>query len=466
MGIFTGVSRCHGEVMGSKADEGWGGVRALLHWDINQEGVSMIGCHEPVAGNVNLPTIDSYSRELGTLFEAIIPPVVRLCAVGGAATETIEAWQQLRGNSTSRGLANYAWTFEGNLPSPAIGKMTIELIAQTAMTCFSLTLDSRNSMISRRDAGNSYAQQELKVVAENTGFLLSTLVCGCSLCDLKGVNPTLQLSERYPQPIELELKCDWASDIMVAAICSAVAEPVLVNNLKFYMGERWGRHIQILTPKQWGWLVYALCATGSDVPTRKLICNTKMSLTQEYVLTTAAVLQTGYQEPALVRSTPPCLEYGFADVPKGTKLWPNGLACDDPTTFVLSRDQFCRAAYIPAVPDTVNVVVPGYGVCKMGVDARQFLRISPSVNCGYIQRSRCIQVLDLELLAVESESLLKELLLLIGGGLRKLSLRYSGDNEACVMFDDLATACPDLEKLTIDLFVVVLRSNKFWRGSS
>ncbi|OWZ14828.1 hypothetical protein PHMEG_00011624 [Phytophthora megakarya] len=427
------------KAMGSRQSE-WGELLSSIQWTTKHESIPMTGWQEKEDKSV--PTMDSFSRGLGKLFMTRIPPVVQLCAVDNPAT-VLEAWRQPQRGVKLPELIGDTWMWKSNFASPAVGEMTAAL-AQTSMDKFMLRLDDRDD----------------EVVMVNAGFLFSTMICGGPICKLDA--DTYSLFVRQGKFSKLEIMCEWASDAMLAAICSAVAESAPVEQLSFIMGTDDGKSetIQLLTPRRWGWLVYALCNARSNASDRSLqICDTKFPLTEEYVSVARSVLKANYPEPILSDvASPP--EYGFVDVPEGVHLRPTGLPSNAAPVLVLSRARRCRALYDPAsMTDCIDVVVPGYGICKMelkAVDrARLFIRDISSNSLN--ERSSHICSLDLKF-SEESKSMIKDLLRLIGGGLRTLSLSYHDTNKMSLELNDVATTCTELESLYSDALAVTISS--------
>lgn len=244
------------------------------------------------------------------------------------------------------------------------------------------------------------------------------MICARSLCVSTEVTRTFVRQAKYGQ---LSVMCGWASEAMLAAVCSAVAEAASIEKLSFVMGTTEYQRVQVLNPLQWGWLVYGLCSKESDASYCTLgIAVTKFPLTRQFVSVAAAVLRTNYPEPVPERDSTRPPEYGYVDVPEGTTLCPIGLA-DGAEPLILSRSWRCRALYDPAtMTDCVNVIVPGHGICKMSLDdadrSKQFVRdATPESTLQSV--SRCIRSLYLKFSKVENERLVKELLNLIGASI-------------------------------------------------
>ncbi|KAE9015997.1 hypothetical protein PR001_g14760 [Phytophthora rubi] len=96
--------------------------------------------------------------------------------------------------------------------------------------------------------------------------------------------------------------------------------------------------------------------------------------------------------------------------------------------------------------DSVEVVVPGFGICTTKIEdgGNNFVSdaVCPSLPSSQLKR---ISSLTLDLTTLESEAVLTQLLSLIGGSLRMLSLASRSQIDLCM----LASTCPELEELRL-----------------
>ncbi|KAE8989100.1 hypothetical protein PR001_g21862 [Phytophthora rubi] len=209
-------------------------------------------------------------------------------------------------------------------------------------------------------------------------------------------------------------------------------------------------------PLRWSWLIYAVFCGCSSVSQNDV--SIYASLTSEGVVMIQEVLRSKYPQPALQQSQDRPPEYGFVDIQKGAQLsGRNG------TRLEITRALRCRALYYPATTaDSVEVVVPGYGICTTKIEdgGNNFVSdaVCPSLPSDQLKR---INSLTLDLTALESEAVLMQLLSLIGGSLQWLSLsrneRASRSQRARSQKIDLcmlATTCPELEELNLTFCVV------------
>ncbi|KAE8989099.1 hypothetical protein PR001_g21861 [Phytophthora rubi] len=197
---------------------------------------------------------------------------------------------------------------------------------------------------------------------------------------------------------------------------------------------------------QWSWLIYAvLCGSSSASQNHVSI---RASLTSEDVVMIQEVLTRNYPQPALQQSQDHPPEYGFGDIQKGTQLpGRNGIRLE------ITRALRCRAFYCPStMGDSVEVVVPGFGICTTKIEDGGNNFVSDAV-CPSLPSSQLnsISSLTLNLTTLESEAALAQLLNLIGGSLRMLSLASRSQQiDLCT----LASTCPELEELRLKLYSV------------
>ncbi|KAE8884599.1 hypothetical protein PF003_g31344 [Phytophthora fragariae] len=209
-------------------------------------------------------------------------------------------------------------------------------------------------------------------------------------------------------------------------------------------------------PVRWSWLIYAVLC-GSSTASQNHV-SIRASLTREDVVMIQAVLRRKYPEPALQQSQDRPPEYGFVDIQKGAQLsGRNGIRLE------ITRALRCRALRYPAsMGDSVEVVVPGFGICTTKIEdgGNNFVSdaVCPSLQAGQLNS---ISSLTLNLTTLESEAALAQLLSLIGGSLRMLSLASRSQQIDLCM---LASTCPELEELRLKLYsVCVSTPNKALR---
>ncbi|KAE8962979.1 hypothetical protein PR003_g30522 [Phytophthora rubi] len=208
-------------------------------------------------------------------------------------------------------------------------------------------------------------------------------------------------------------------------------------------------------PVRWAWFIYAVFCGSSSVSSNSVsFC---ASLTSEDVVMIQEVLRTNYPQPALQQNQDRPPEYGYVDIQEGGQIsGRNGIRLE------ITRSLRCRALYYPTtMGDSVEVVVPGYGICTTKIEdgGNTFISdaVCPSLPSGQL---KSISSLTLELSTLESEAALARLLSLIGGNLRSLSLEcprqqidlslasQSHQVDLCM----LATTCPDLEELDLKFY--------------
>ncbi|EGZ04704.1 hypothetical protein PHYSODRAFT_308116 [Phytophthora sojae] len=235
-----------------------------------------------------------------------------------------------------------------------------------------------------------------KPVTKISGFLFSTLIAGRSMCRLTGTNRATSPVTRDATYKELELDLNGES---------GSPDKMLQSTTSFFFNP-----------------------------------------THECVSDTAEVLESNYPEPIRERNSidptrPP--EYGFLTVREGTELRLEGSANPGNNTY--------RALYNHvAMADSMDVVVPGYGICRLTLKADdrmgQFVQDAPNHQP---ERSRRLRELSLAISGMGSEILVRDLLGLIGRGLRELRLNFWGDYGPTLKLADVAAVCPELEELQL-----------------
>ncbi|EGZ06281.1 hypothetical protein PHYSODRAFT_307271 [Phytophthora sojae] len=193
-----------------------------------------------------------------------------------------------------------------------------------------------------------------------------------------------------------------------SSLCSAVAEASSADRLNI---EFRGEFEQTTGPIRWAWLVYALfCGTSgaSREPVRILA-----SLTSQDIIMIQEVLRRNHPQPLLEQNLHRPPEYGFVDIHDGAQLFGrNGIRLE------ITRGVRYRALYCPDTTDgSVDVVVPGFGMCTTKIeDEVNFVKdtVCPILPFGQL---KSITSLTLDLFPFESETVLIQLLSLIGAEL-------------------------------------------------
>ncbi|KAE9352166.1 hypothetical protein PR003_g4514 [Phytophthora rubi] len=220
-------------------------------------------------------------------------------------------------------------------------------------------------------------------------------------------------------------------------------------------------------PIRWAWLIYAVFCGSSSVSRNSV--QIWGSLSSEDLVMIEEVLRTNYPQPVLQQSQDHPSKYGFVDIQEGAQLsGKNGIRLE------ITRALRCRALYNPTtMGDSVEVVVPGYGICTAKIEDGGNNFVSDAV-CPSLPSSQLKSIcsLMLHLSTLESVATLMQLLRLIGGSLRSLYLGSQRDQAADLSSQShmqqaylslesqrqhidlcmLATICPDQEKLDLKFY--------------
>ncbi|KAF1789105.1 hypothetical protein GQ600_9926 [Phytophthora cactorum] len=204
--------------------------------------------------------------------------------------------------------------------------------------------------------------------------------------------------------------------------------------------------------ERWIWMIYALCCGGSDVYIPRLSLS-RATLTVADVSAIQAVLRTSYPQPKYDLGSSP--EYGFVEILEGTGVRLGGT--EDNITLVGSSTYRCRACFDPANSESVEVIVPGYGLCKTRL--KDPIRFIPDLESSCVERKQYCDRLDLCFDAIENIGMVMDLLKLLYSGLSELSLRHYEAIQIQVDLSVLAAVCPALHELRIQNFNVVVSTH-------
>ncbi|KAE9326281.1 hypothetical protein PF008_g16691 [Phytophthora fragariae] len=196
----------------------------------------------------------------------------------------------------------------------------------------------------------------------------------------------------------------------LSLLCMAVAEASSAGQLDIVFR---GKFEQLTGPVRWAWLIYAVFCGSSSV-SRKSVSFFCAPLTSEDVAMIQEVLRRNYPQPALQQNQDRPPKYGFVDIQEGAKL-----SGRDGIRLEIMRALRCRALYYPVtMGDAVEVVVPGYGICTTKIEDGGNNFVSDAV-CSSLPSDQLkgISSLTLNISTLESETVLTQLLRLIGGNL-------------------------------------------------
>ncbi|KAG6956746.1 hypothetical protein JG688_00011280, partial [Phytophthora aleatoria] len=166
-----------------------------------------------------------------------------------------------------------------------------------------------------------------------------------------------------------------------------------------------------------------------------------------------SLLRTRYPQPKYDLGSSP--EYGFVEILEGTGVRLGGT--EDNITLVASSTYRCRACFDPANSESVEVIVPGYGLCKTRL--KDPIRFIPDLESSCFERKQYCDRLDLHFDAIENIGMVMDLLKLLFSGLSELSLRHYEAIQIQVDLSVLAAVCPALHELRIQNFNVVVSTH-------
>ncbi|EGZ13138.1 hypothetical protein PHYSODRAFT_302860 [Phytophthora sojae] len=246
-----------------------------LEWDIKNSTVNAEGqCEADPPGDAPKPL----STQLKKLLDADVPPVVQLFATGNAENvmkrlhktrlatyapvASTPAPQSCRRSTNAQSASSSIILIDHlDFSQPGIPALTTALV-RAATQCLSLEY-GRSDDPDRVDS------------TMNAGYLLSTLLCGRSTCGKTLGNLNFPPITRDVEYDELNLKCDWLSNTIIAATCSAVADLGLIRKV-----DRLDiSGAQSTTQDQLVWVLYALTCGSSNFSMEELhigdVCLTK-----------------------------------------------------------------------------------------------------------------------------------------------------------------------------------------------
>ncbi|KAK1943403.1 hypothetical protein P3T76_004799 [Phytophthora citrophthora] len=411
------------DFMGRQATVEWGNPRNSIEW--TAEHVMM-----PTKGT-QISSVDSFPRQFDALLRTEVPVVVQLCAV----LDATKMCEELELNSTLQSVE----TMQPNFSAPGGWQLA------AALSCMNLA-----SLRLNLDEIVASASGEACV---NAGSLLSTMLCGRSVCTEEHSVPLLQR-----QGAIHDLQVTFARDSIAgpAGFCSALGEASSNPKLTLNMGAL-GDQAWWLNQVRWGWLAYALWGSTSHSSIEETRI-TNIHLSNATVSSVTAALSNSYPPTSL--ETTESSEFGFVDVEKETKVRPCGLETSDYIT--VSRDIRCRARYDPGMKQQAEIIVPGYGVCtlQLGDDTNSFIPDYTRPQ-NKNNRSTGVHSLTMEFFEVETPALIPTLLSSIGYNLRSLRMGMFWTNRRrSVSLDDIAAACPSLNELYLTGFDVRLSKGK------
>ncbi|GMF48679.1 unnamed protein product [Phytophthora fragariaefolia] len=380
---------------------------------------------DPFEQGFNSPADTLHS--LQSLFDVFVPPIVLACATRGWASLTAVR----KPPSLSDRPCNYVCAEVWNWAHPVVLELA-KGFATTAINKFSLGLEGKTI--------NS------PTAMMNAGVLLNSLVCGQAVYE--GIGRT------SPNTFQLEygrfvLSFVGVCDKLFTATCSAIAEmPVETPLSKLRMGLEGSR--------RWSWLAYALCGGASEaiIPSVDIVRGT---LTKSDVQIMSTVLKTNYPQPILENGQNDSHQYGFVNIPEGTELHLCGVDDVDVGRFVMPSRCICRALYDPADGEWINIVVPGYGMCKEILGGS--IQFVADAGKSIFQKKRLSTSLGIRSVIFETPTVLMDMLALVTSGLRELTLfarREDTMGRIDVDIYMLSIACPALHNLTVGIFNVVV----------
>jgi hypothetical protein len=360
-----------------------------------------------------------FSHQLREVLSIPVPCIARLCVERQFVADTryptrpqLEEKASLDDRSTSTpAQCQYLLAKDVNLAEASDLTEMAAALASTATETFILWL------------ADFVAEEDAPRAVINGGLLLNVLLRGRLQCYVAGHDlrhPIASVSVR-----ECDVLCKWVSDGVIAAVCSAVAElppDTAMDVLSFYS----------ICRGRWLWIVWMLCC-GSSLLNLHDLTLVDTSLTRADIAAISMVVTTRYPvvEPDTSSTGDPV--YGVASIPAGAELQPARVARGDNTVLIAATAFRCRARSFPdSTPDWVEVVVPGYGICKTKAGdggSCRFDRDSFELdNVTQPYRECRLQSLVLHISRIELDTLVLELVRYVGGGLRSLSMQLGKTN--------------------------------------
>ncbi|POM72923.1 Hypothetical protein PHPALM_10293 [Phytophthora palmivora] len=139
-----------------------------------------------------------------------------------------------------------------------------------------------------------------------------------------------------------------------AAICSAIVEVVNTSNVRI--------NVDSVGAGAWQWLAYTICCGTSSI---RSLTIWEATLMKSDITAIANVLKFCYPKPPSTLHSP---EYGYVTIQEGAEIWPSGLTEGNDCPFILSSECRCRALFTGG--GDVEIVIPGYGICRTKLGER------------------------------------------------------------------------------------------------
>jgi hypothetical protein len=380
-----------------------------------------------------------FSREMNKLFELRAPPVAHLIAVYEKAA-LVRTWKQPGKRGKTKVKPEEAAVLPALFQEREVPELTAA-IARTDVATLKLVLSDWV------EQGTVSADRRL-----NTGFLLSTLVCGRSLCAAAdGAFAALKRSGKFNA---WDVQWSHASGLRFGTVLSAFAEAKLTKTLTLSTTKRDGG--SYADPVYWTWLAYAFWSRDSRSSIQNLTIS-RINLTEAHVAAVKKVLASSFPAPAENQSTAPSA-YGYLDIRKGTGLRLARLGARIAAALIPAEDCRFRAHYDASSRNGVaDVVVPGYGICEVALGAKTTF-VSDTLSRARTESGCGIRTFSLTLVDVENDRVLAQLLQLVGKGLQTLSLdfRCVDDRRVSLDLSAVASGCPELKELRLRDWNVVL----------
>ncbi|ETM01918.1 hypothetical protein L917_01546 [Phytophthora nicotianae] len=299
----------------------------------------------------------------------------------------------------------------------------------------------------------------------NIGFVVSTLICGRSLCASIGTDIEIPLIERQGHVRKLCLAFD-SSFHTFTGVCAALASGASFGRLALWVDVDEQANLQVVQDECWSWLAYALWSKGSGCSVRELAIG-GIGLSRSGLSIFKAAFQQNYPEPDLMRN----VEYGLITIPEGVEVKPRAWMENDSMGLMLTHECRCRARYNNATKN-VDFILPGFGICTTKADNRS--KFVPDATADLsdevVAHIPNLGSLELDLSQVESGDVLDALLKLIGSDVRSLTLSIQegwlgvGNQRVKVDLRELAPCVPHLEELHLqNVTIFVSKHNELLR---
>jgi hypothetical protein len=399
-------------------------------WKVELQSFRLYGRQE-VAHREQIPRVSTpFSRELGRLLDLTAPPPFHVESVFDPAA-LVGGWRR---------------TCEFPVVHASVDELTLcmarysagsvpHVVAALAETKF----NSSFRLVLEEGVGDRGAPE----ADVNAGFLFSTLFNGHPSCLLNGVERDFPVPDPSVGFKSVVVDFTNAYRMRFGALFSAFAQASSIVKLEVVSDDY---QVNYPDPAFWNWMAYAFWSreARSAIETVSI---SLLNLTAVHVSVIEAAMQCGF--PVVGAAGELSSHYGHVNLLEGTELQLGG------SNVVVRRDLRCRAVYDPeSMNEEVNVVVPGYGVCRatLSQGAVEFV-CDASTETRTEQNAGCehgVSSLNVEFSDVDNDDVVPRFLKAIGSPLRILALGFECVPQPVHLeLRSFAVACPALSELSL-----------------